>query len=72
MFLTDYSQLMKMVLGPEERPIFATYLKDIYMLKESFNYLEFIHEPHTQNTRVDSQAHNTQKQPLQILGFFQC
>lgn len=36
-FTTDCFQLMKMVSGPEECPVFASYLEDIKILKKSFN-----------------------------------
>ena len=32
-FATDYSQLVKMVLEPEELPTFVSYLEDIKLLK---------------------------------------
>ena len=43
MFAMDYSPLVKMVSKLAEWPLFATYLKDIQHLKESFNHSEIIH-----------------------------
>ena len=50
----DYSQLVKMVLEPEEWLVFASYLEYIKTLKESFLSLEIIHVPQTQNLKADS------------------
>ncbi|KAL0864200.1 hypothetical protein Bca101_043318 [Brassica carinata] len=55
-FATGCSQLVRMVLEPEELLIFATYLEDIHLLKESFNYSAFIHVPRTENIRTYSLA----------------
>ena len=62
-FATNCSQLVKMVLEPEEWPAFASYLEDIKTLKESFISLDIIHVPRTQNSKADSLAHSARKQP---------
>ena len=46
-FATDCSQLLKMVSEPEELPVFANYLEDINILKESFTRSEIIYVPRT-------------------------
>ncbi|KAL0734016.1 hypothetical protein Bca4012_010226 [Brassica carinata] len=66
-FATDYSQLVKIVSDPEEWPAFATYLEDIRLLKNSFNYSEIIHVPRTQNTRADNLARSARKQPFFVV-----
>ena len=48
-FATKFSQMVKMVLEPEELPTFASYLEDIKILKKSFNSSELIHIPRTHN-----------------------
>ncbi|XP_056841697.1 uncharacterized protein LOC130494887 [Raphanus sativus] len=60
-FATDCSQLVKMVLKPDEWPAFATYLADIKTLKESFHSLEIIHVPCTHNLKADSLARSARK-----------
>ncbi|KAL0885095.1 hypothetical protein Bca101_009077 [Brassica carinata] len=62
-FATDCSQLLKMVLEPEEWPAFASYLEDIKILKENFLHSEIIHVPQMQNTRADSLARSVRAQP---------
>ena len=62
-FATDCSQLVKMVSEPEERPAFASYLKNIKILKRSFHSSELIHILRTHNSRVDSLARSARKQP---------
>lgn len=54
MFATDYSQLVNMVLEPEELFAFANYLEDIRIPKESFNHPLLIHKLWMQNIRADS------------------
>ena len=61
-FARDCSQLVKMVLEPEEWPSFASYLEDITFLTRSFNSSEIIHIPRTQNSRADSLACSARKQ----------
>lgn len=61
-FVTDCSQLVKMVSEPEEWPAFASYLEDIKTLKESFTRSEIIHVPRTQNTKADNLARSVRKQ----------
>ena len=53
--------------GTRRMTVFATYLEDIHMLKESFSYSEIIHVPRTQNTMADSLARSAQKQPLFVV-----
>ena len=61
-FATDCSQLVKIVLEPEEWPTFASYLEDITFLKRSFNSSQIIHIPRTQNSKADSLARSARKQ----------
>ena len=62
-FATNCSQLVKVVLEPEEWPAFASYLEDIKTLKESFLSLDIIHVPRTQNSKADNLARNVRNQP---------
>ena len=66
-FATDCSQLVKMVLEPEEWPAFEIYFEDIKILKRSFNSSDFIHIPQTQNTMADNLAHSAKKQPSYVV-----
>ncbi|XP_056864324.1 uncharacterized protein LOC130511381 [Raphanus sativus] len=61
-FATDCSQLVKMVLEPDEWPAFASYLEDIKNLQQSFVSSKIIHVPRTQNLRADSLARSVRKQ----------
>ena len=62
-FATYCSQLMKMVLEPEELPAFASYLEDIKILKRSFLNSKIIHVPRTENSRTYSLARSVRQQP---------
>ena len=52
-----------MISVPEEWPDFASYLKNIKIMKRSFHSLELIHIPRTHNSRADSLARSARKQP---------
>ena len=52
----DCSQLVKIVLEPEEWLIFASYLENIKLLKTSFNSSEIINIPRAYNSMADSLA----------------
>lgn len=58
-FATDFSQLVKIVSKPEECTVFAIYLEDIKILKNSFLSSQIIHE--TQNKKIDSLARSVRK-----------
>uniref|UniRef100_A0A0D2ZUU5 RNase H type-1 domain-containing protein n=1 Tax=Brassica oleracea var. oleracea TaxID=109376 RepID=A0A0D2ZUU5_BRAOL len=60
--MRESKTLVKMVSESEEWLAFASYLEDVRMLKKSFNSLELIHIPRTQNSRTDSLARNARKQ----------
>ena len=66
-FVTDCSQLVKMVSEPEEWPDFASYLEGLKVLKESFLRSEIIYIPRTQNTKADSLARSVRKQPSFVI-----
>ena len=53
-----------MVLEPEEWPVFASYLEDLKVLKESFLRSEIIYVPKTQNTKADNLARSVRKQTV--------
>ncbi|XP_056843165.1 uncharacterized protein LOC130495707 [Raphanus sativus] len=61
-FATDCSQLVKMVLEPEEWPAFAPYLQEIKKLQESFHNSQIIHVPRTENSRADCLARGVRQQ----------
>ena len=62
-FAKDCSQLVKMILEPEEWPAaFASYLEDIKILKEIFLQSEIIYVPRTQNSKADNLARSVRKQ----------
>src|SRR5690606_15144482 len=61
-FATNCSQLVKMVLEPEEWLVFANYLEDIKMLKDSFTNSEIIYVPRAHNSKVDSLARSARNQ----------
>lgn len=70
-FATDYFQLVKIVSEPkndmfleyfQSHSTLTIYLQYIKILKESFNYLEFIHVLRTQNTTADKLAQSAQIQ----------
>ena len=65
-FATDCSQLLKMVLVPEEWPSFDNEMGDIKLLKRSFLNSEIVHVPQTENQKADSLARSTRKK----LSFF--
>ena len=48
-FAINCSQLVKMVLEPEEWPACASYLEDIKIFKKNFNNSELINIPQTLN-----------------------
>ena len=66
-FATDCSQLVKMVLKPEEWPVFATYLEDIKTMKKGFLSSEIIHVPRTQNAKADKLARNARIQSSYVV-----
>ncbi|XP_010495441.1 PREDICTED: uncharacterized protein LOC104772536 [Camelina sativa] len=55
-FLTDCSDLVKMVSSPTDWPAFAAYLDDIQTDKEEFSSFSLLYVPRRQNVRVDSLA----------------
>ncbi|CDY55709.1 BnaC04g37580D [Brassica napus] len=61
-FVTDCSQLVKIVSEPEEWPAFEVYLEDIKVLMGSFRNTKIIHVPRTENSRADSLARSARKQ----------
>ena len=62
-FVTDCSQLVKMVSEPAEWPAFESYLEDIKLLRRSFLNSDIVHVPRTENQRTDSLARSARKQP---------
>lgn len=59
-FYLDCSQLLKMVL---ELSVFASYLKEIQLVKEIFITFEIKHIPQTQNTNTANLTRGVQSQP---------
>ncbi|XP_010481146.1 PREDICTED: uncharacterized protein LOC104759984 [Camelina sativa] len=55
-FLTDCSDLVKMVSSPTDLPAFATYLDDIQMDREEFSSFSLLYVPRQANVRADSLA----------------
>ena len=55
--------MVKIISTPEERPVFATYLEEFKVLKESFLRAEIIHVPKTQNSMADSLVRSARMQP---------
>ncbi|XP_019096365.1 PREDICTED: pentatricopeptide repeat-containing protein At1g63400-like [Camelina sativa] len=55
-FLTDCSDLVKMVSSPSEWPAFATYLEDIQEDKEEITSFSLIFIPRSQNGKADNLA----------------
>ena len=66
-FAKDCSQLVMMILEPEEWSAFTSYLEDIKILKRSFNSSELIYIPLAQNSRTDSLARSVKKQLLFVV-----
>ncbi|CAG7897410.1 unnamed protein product, partial [Brassica rapa] len=59
---TDCSQVVKMVLEPEEWPTFESYLEDIMLLKRSFTNSSIVHVPKTENTKANRLARSARIQ----------
>ena len=66
-FAKDCSQLVMMILEPEEWSAFTSYLEDIKILKRSFNSSELIYIPRTHNSRTKSLARSAWKQPTFVV-----
>ncbi|CAG7865284.1 unnamed protein product [Brassica rapa] len=67
-FVTDCSQLVKMVSEPAEWPAFESYLEDIKLLRRSFLNSDIVHVPRTENQRADSLARSARKQPSFVVS----
>ncbi|XP_010513536.1 PREDICTED: uncharacterized protein LOC104789557 [Camelina sativa] len=55
-FLTDCSDLVKMVSSPSEWPVFTPYLEDIQVDKEEFVSFSLVYVPRSQNGQTDNLA----------------
>ncbi|XP_010502410.1 PREDICTED: uncharacterized protein LOC104779711 [Camelina sativa] len=66
-FLTDCSDLVKMVSSPIDWPAFATYLDDIRIDKEEFSSFSLIYVSRNANVRADSLARQARVSPHHVL-----
>ncbi|XP_010513755.1 PREDICTED: uncharacterized protein LOC104789808 [Camelina sativa] len=66
-FLTDCSDLVKMVSSPHEWPAFAPYLDDIKMDREEFSSFSLIYVSRNANVRADSLARKARASSHHIL-----
>ena len=66
-FATDCSQLVKIVLEPEELPAFESYPEDIKLLRRSFHNSDIIYVSRMENLRADSLARSARKQPSLVV-----
>ncbi|KAG7585764.1 Ribonuclease H-like superfamily [Arabidopsis thaliana x Arabidopsis arenosa] len=65
-FLTDCSDLVKMVSSPQEWPAFTTYLETIQSDKEEFDSFSLSFVSRTTNVKADKLARSVHTQPQLI------
>ena len=66
-FVTDCSQLVKMVSSPEEWPAFATHMEEFCRSKTFFPNFMLRHISKAQNTMADKLARGARSSPSAIL-----
>ena len=66
-FVTDCSQLVKIVSSPEEWPAFATHMEELCRSKTFFPNFKIIHILRAQNIMVDKVAHGARNSPSVML-----
>ena len=66
-FVTDFSQSVKMVSSPEEWSAFAIHMEEFYRSKTFFPNFKIRHIPRTQNTMADKLARGAKSSPSAML-----